>query len=260
LKKDLHDYMQLLIKEPKVLEDFRLKTGRGMLLFGPPGCGKKHIMKAAANNLDITIQDISATELIGGQTQFTPSIKEIFYRAREATPSIVLIEHIDVIGSRDVIEDPEAGKVIGQILAEVDDVDAKEHILVIATTNRPHLLHSSLLRPGRFDKLFYVPPPNLEAREKIFDIYLKNIPLAPDVNKQTMKELAQKSDNYSSADIAAVVDEAKLMAVINATDITKRAVSREHLMSAIERVESSITPEDLESAMNFMKVYKARKT
>jgi transitional endoplasmic reticulum ATPase len=260
LKKDLHDYMQLLIKEPKVLEDFRLKTGRGMLLFGPPGCGKKHIMKAAANNLDITIQDISATELIGGQTQFTPSIKEIFYRAREAAPSIVLIEHIDVIGSRDVIDDPEAGKVIGQILAEVDDVDAKEHILVIATTNRPHLLHSSLLRPGRFDKLFYVPPPSLEAREKIFGIYLKGIPLAPNVNEQTLKELAQNSDNYSSADIAAVVDEAKLMAVINATDITKRAVSKEHLMSAIERVESSITPEDLESALNFMKVYKARKT
>ncbi|MDD4307499.1 MAG: AAA family ATPase [Thermoplasmata archaeon] len=260
LKKDLHDYMQLLIKEPKVLEDFKLKTGRGMLLFGPPGCGKKHIMKAAANNLDITIQDISATELIGGQTQFTPSIKEIFYRAREAAPSIVLIEHIDVIGAKDVIEDPEAGKVMGQILAEVDDVDAREHILVIATTNCPHLLHSSLLRPGRFDKLFYVPPPNLEAREKIFGIYLKNIPVAPDVTKATLKELANRSEHYSSADIAAVVDEAKLMAVINAKDASKRAVSRDDLLNALERVESSISPEDLDSSMNFMKVYKARKT
>ncbi|MDO9537836.1 MAG: AAA family ATPase, partial [Thermoplasmata archaeon] len=260
LKKDLHDYMQLLIKEPKVLEDFRLKTGRGMMLFGPPGCGKKLIMKAAASNLDITIQTINASELIGGQTQFTPSIKEIFYRAREATPSIVLIEHIDVIGSKDVIEDPEAGKVIGQILAEVDNVDAKEHILVITTTNRPHVLHSSLLRPGRFDKLFYVPPPNLEAREKIFEIYLRNIPVAPDVDNETLKELAEKSDNYSSADIAAAVDEAKLMAVINAKDDTERFVTKEHLFSALERVESSITPEDLESSANFMKVYKARKT
>jgi len=260
LKKDLHDYMQLLIKEPKVLEDFKLKTGRGMLLFGPPGCGKKHIMKAAANNLDLTIQDISATELIGGQTEFTPSIKEIFYRAREAAPSIVLIEHIDVIGSKEVIEDPEAGKVMGQILAEVDDVDAKEHILVIATTNCPHVLHSSLLRPGRFDKLFYVPPPNLEAREIMFGIYLRDIPVARDITPVTLKELAQRSDNYSSADIAAVVDEAKLMAVINAPDASKRAVCRDHLFNALERVESSISPEDLESSMNFMKVYKARKT
>ena len=260
LKKDLHDYMQLLIKEPKVLDDFRLKTGRGMLLFGPPGCGKKHILKAAANNLEVTIQEISATELIGGQTQFTPSIKEIFYRAREAAPSVVLIEHIDVIGAKEIIEDPEAGKVMGQILAEVDDVDAKEHILVIATTNRPHLLHSSLLRPGRFDKLFYVPPPNLEAREKIFGIYMKNIPTAPDVTAKTLKELARNSENYSSADIAAVVDEAKLMAVINAPDASKRAVTNNDLLSALDRVESSVTPEDLESSMNFMKVYKARKT
>ncbi|MBA3046136.1 MAG: AAA family ATPase [Candidatus Thermoplasmatota archaeon] len=260
LKKDLHDYMQLLIKEPKVLEDFRLKTGRGMMLFGPPGCGKKHIMRAAANDLDLTIQNISATELIGGHTQFTPSIKEIFYRAREAAPSVVLIEHIDVIGSKEVIEDPEAGKVMGQILAEIDDVDAREHILVIATTNRPHLLHSSLLRPGRFDKLFYVPPPGMEAREKIFRIYLRGIPLAPDVDDKTLKELAEKSDNYSSADITAVVDEAKLMAVINATDTTKRVVTREHLINALERVESSITPDDIESSTNFMKVYKARKT
>jgi SpoVK/Ycf46/Vps4 family AAA+-type ATPase len=259
-KRDMHDYMQLLVKEPKVLEDFRLKSGRGMMLFGPPGCGKKYIMRAAANDLDITIQEISATELIGGQTQFTPSIKEIFYRAREATPSIVLIEHIDVIGSKDVIEDPDAGKVMGKILAEIDDMDAKEHILVIATTNRPHMLHSSLLRPGRFDKLFYVPPPSEEAREKIFGIYLRSIPLAKDVDGNTLKELAKRSDGYSSADIAAVVDEAKLMAVINTPDITKRAVSREHLFSALDRVESSVNPEDIESAMSFMKVYKTRKT
>jgi transitional endoplasmic reticulum ATPase len=149
---------------------------------------------------------------------------------------------------------------MGKILAEIDDMDAKEHILVIATTNRPHLLHSSLLRPGRFDKLFYVPPPSEEAREKIFNIYLRKIPLADDVDQQTLKELAKRSDGYSSADIAAIVDEAKLMAVINATDITKRAVSREHLLSALDRVESSVTPEDIESAMSFMKVYKTRKT
>ncbi|MFO7618538.1 MAG: AAA family ATPase [Thermoplasmata archaeon] len=260
IKKDLHDYMQLLIKEPKVLEDFRLKTGRGMMLFGPPGCGKKYIMRAAANDLELTIQEINATELLGGHTQYTPSIKEIFHRARESAPSIVLIEHIDVIGSKDVIEDPEAGKVMGQILAEIDNVDAREHILIIATTNRPHMLHSSLLRPGRFDKLFYVPPPGLDAREKIFGIYLKNIPLAKDVDARTMRELAEKSDNYSSADIAAVVDEAKLMAVINTADIAKRAVSREHLLGALDRVESSVNPDDLESAMNFMKVYKARKS
>ncbi len=260
LKKDLHDYMALLVKEPGVLESFKLKTGRGMMLFGPPGCGKKHIMRAAANDLGVTIQEISATELVGGQYHGVPSIKEIFYRAREATPSIVLIEHIDVIGSKDAIEDPEAGRIIGQILAEIDNVDAKEHILVIATTNRPHLLHGSLLRPGRFDKLFYVPPPSQNTREEVFKIFLRDIPLAGDVTPDVIKELAEKSDDYSNADIAAVVDEAKLMAVINTPNGQKRVVKAENLINALERVENSITPEDLDSAQNFMKVYKVRKT
>ena len=260
LKKDLHDYMALLVKEPKVLDEFKLKTGRGMMLFGPPGCGKKHIVRAAANDLGITLQEISATELIGGQHQGTPSIKEIFYRAREATPSIVLIEHLDVIGSKEIIEDPEAGRVIGQILAEIDNVDAKEHILVIATTNRPHLLHGSLLRPGRFDKLFYVPPPSPGTREQVFKIYLKDIPQAQDVTSGTIKSLAEKSEDYSNADIAAVVDEAKLMAIINTPNGKERVVSARNLLDALDRVESSITPEDLDSAQNFMKVYKVRKT
>ncbi len=260
LKKDLHDYMELLVKEPQVLEDFKLKTGRGMLLFGPPGCGKKHIMRAAANDLGITIQEISATELIGGKHEGSPSIKEIFYRAREATPSIVLIEHIDVIGSKDVIEDPEAGRIIGQILAEVDNVDAKEHILVIATTNRPHLLHGSLLRPGRFDKLFYVPPPGPEARKQVLNIFLRGIPIADDVTQEVVQELAEKTEDYSNADIAAVVDEAKLIAVINTPNGQRRVVTAKSLLSAVERVESSLTPEDLDSAQNFMKVYKVRKT
>jgi len=260
LKKDLHDYMALLVKEPKVLDEFKLKTGRGMMLFGPPGCGKKHIVRAAANDLGITLQEISATELIGGQHQGTPSIKEIFYRAREATPSIVLIEHLDVIGSKEIIEDPEAGRVIGQILAEIDNVDAKEHILVIATTNRPHLLHGSLLRPGRFDKLFYVPPPSPGTREQVVKIYLKDIPQAQDVTSGTIKSLAEKSEDYSNADIAAVVDEAKLMAIINTPNGKERVVSARNLLDALDRVESSITPEDLDSAQNFMKVYKVRKT
>jgi transitional endoplasmic reticulum ATPase len=258
-KKDIRDYIELLIKEPEVLEDFRLKTGRGMLLFGPPGCGKKHIMRAAANDLDLTIQEISATELVGGAGQSVPSIKEIFYRAREATPSIVLIDDIDIIGSKEAIEEADAGRAIAQILAEIDNVEAKEHILVIATTNRPHLLHPSLLRPGRFDKMFYVPPPDRAARGEILNIYLRHIPLATDVDAKLFEKLADITDGYSSADIAAIVDEAKLIAVINGRPGQKRMVSMKELVHAVDRVESSITPEDMESVQNFMKAYKVKK-
>jgi transitional endoplasmic reticulum ATPase len=259
VKKDIKDYIELLIEEPDVLENFRLKTGRGMLLFGPPGCGKKHIMRAAANNLDIPIQEISSTELVGSRSQFMPSVRDIFRRAREATPSIVLISDIDVIGARDTIEGPDASKAIAQILMEIDNVSAKEHILVIATTNRPHTLHPSLLRPGRFDKMFYVPLPDKDARKKIFEIYLRNIPKAKDVDSALLEKLSVMTDSYSAADIAAIVDEAKLMTVINYKAGELRAVTKKELVGAIERVESSITPEDLESAHAFMKTYKVRK-
>lgn len=258
LKKDIKDYIELLIKEPKVLEDFRLKTGRGMLLFGPPGCGKKHIMRAAANDLNVPIQEISAAELVGGAAETGPPIKEIFYRARESTPSIVLISDIDILGSKEAIGDKGASQALSQILAEIDNVESREHILVIATTNRPQLLHQSLLRPGRFDKMFYVPPPDKDARAKVFEIYMRNIPRAKDLNADFFNTLAQETDGFSNADIAAVVDEAKLMAVINCTDATCREVSKDDLTNALKRVEGSITPEDMDSANTFMKVYKVR--
>jgi SpoVK/Ycf46/Vps4 family AAA+-type ATPase len=258
-KKDIKDYIQLLIQEPEVLDSFRLKSGRGMLLFGPPGCGKKHIMQAAANNLEITIQEINATELAGGNGYGGPTIKDIFYRARESTPSIVLIEDIDVIGSRESIEDPDAGRSISQILAEFDNVESKEHILVIATTNRPQNLHPSLLRPGRFDKMFYLPPPVEEARKSIFRIYLRNIPLAKGVDIALLDELAARTEGYSSADLAAVVDEAKLIAVMNGKAGSKRLLTKDNLLHALDRVESSITPEDMESSLTFMKDYKVKR-
>ncbi len=257
IKKDIRDYIELLIEEPKVLEDFRLKTGRGMLLFGPPGCGKKHIMRAAANDLKVPIQEISAAELVGG-TDASPPIKEIFYRARESTPSIVLISDIDIVGSKEAIEDPLASQALSQILAEVDNVEAREHILVIATTNRPQILHPSLLRPGRFDKIFYVPPPDKEARIKVIEIYLRNIPRNKDIDSTFLEAMADKTDGFSSADIAAVVDEAKLMADINCKDMSDRVVSKNDLINALKRIEGSITPEDLDSSNTFMKVYKVR--
>jgi transitional endoplasmic reticulum ATPase len=258
IKKDIRDYIDLLIEEPKVLEDFRLKTGRGMLLFGPPGCGKKHIMRAAANDLEVPIQEISASELVGGMTETSPPIKDIFYRARESTPSIVLISDIDVVGSKDAVEDPLASQALSQILAEVDNVDAREHILVIATTDRPDLLHPNLLRPGRFNKIFYVPPPNKEARIKVLEIYLRNIPKSKDVDRVFLGALADRTEGFSSADIAAVVDEAKLMAVINCKDMTDRLVSKNDLINALKRIEGSITQEDLDSSNTFRNAYKVR--
>ncbi|MCK4757057.1 MAG: AAA family ATPase [Thermoplasmata archaeon] len=258
-KKDIRGYIDILYKEPDVLDDFKLKTGRGMLLFGPPGCGKSLIMKAASNELKIPMQIISAPELIGSSMGAMP-VNQIFFRARENTPSILLIEDIDAIGSRDSIDNPEAFNVMSQILAEVDNVEAKEHVLIVATTNDPDSLHPSLLRPGRFDKIFFVPPPDTAARKEAFNIYLRDIPLADDVDDALLDMLTMKTSGYSNADIAAIVDEAKLIAVVNDKEKTaRRAVSRDHLLRALDMVETSITEEYVESSKAFMDHYKVRK-
>ncbi len=260
-KKDIRGYIDILTKEPKILEDFRLKTGRGMLLFGPPGCGKSHIMKAAANELKIPLQIISAPEMIGSGLGTMP-VNQIFFRARENTPSILMIENIDALGSRESFENPEAFNVISQILDEVDNVEAREHVLIVATTNDPDSLHPSLMRPGRFDKIFLVPPPSSKARKETFKIYLKNIPTAPDVDNELLDILAMKTSGYSNADIAAIVDEAKLTAVVNndpGGEVCERAVCKDHLLNALKMVETSITKEYLESTKAFMERYKVRK-
>ena len=260
-KKDIRGYIDILTKEPELLDSFRLKTGRGMLLFGPPGCGKSHIMKAAANELKITMQVISAPEMIGSSMGAMP-VSQMFFRARENTPSILLIEDIDAIGSREVMNNPEAFNVMSQILAEVDNVEAKEHVLIVATTNTPDSLHPSLLRPGRFDKIFFVPPPNSKARKETFKIYLRDIPTAPDVDEELLDIMVMKTSGFSSADIAAIVDEAKLSAVVNNKDdgvVCERAVCKDHLLTALGMVETSITKEYLNSSKSFMDHYKVRK-
>ncbi len=260
-KKDIRGYIDILTKEPKILEDFRLKTGRGMLLFGPPGCGKSHIMKAAANELKIPLQVISAPEMIGTGLGTMP-VNQIFFRARENTPSILMIENIDALGSRESFENPEAFNVISQILDEVDNVEAREHVLIVATTNDPDSLHPSLMRPGRFDKIFLVPPPSSKARKETFKIYLKYIPIASDVDDELLDILAMKTSGYSNADIAAIVDEAKLTAVVNNDpdgEVCERTVCKDHLLNALKMVETSITKEYLESTKKFMERYKVRK-
>ncbi len=258
VKSVIMGYIEILVKEPDVLSDFKLKTGRGVLLFGPPGCGKSNILHAAATDLKIPMQTISATEFVGTASTGSLPVRDVFYRARENTPSILLIEDIDVIGSRTAIESQEAGKAISQILNEIDNLEAKEHVLVAVTTNDPASLHPVMLRPGRFDKMFYVPPPDLEARRMLFQLYLTDIPRNEDVDADLLDQLADQTDGHSANDIEAIVDEAKLMAVVGNRDHDKK-VEKEHLIKALALVESSIRSEYIDSAEQFMKTFKVRK-
>ena len=127
------------------------------------------------------------------------------------------------------------------------------------TTNDPASLHPVMLRPGRFDKMFFVPPPDLEARRMLFQLYLTDIPRCDDVDPSLLDQLATQTDGYSANDIEAIVDEAKLMAVVNNEESATKEVDKDNLLEALALVETSIMSEYIDSAEQFMKTFKVRR-
>jgi len=286
IKRALREYVELPLTKPELMEQFKLKTGKGILLFGPPGWGKTHIMRAASNELNVPIQVVNGPELVSALAgQSEAAIRDVMARARENAPSILFFDEIDALASKESMKTPEVNRAVSQFLTELDGMRPKDRVIVVATTNRPHLLDPALLRPGRFDKIFYVPPPDLKAREDIFRIHLKDVPIAGYID---YKLLAHRTEGYSGADIAAIVDEAKLIAiremlakeegygrakaetrakveferylegVVGGKAPAGFGVRMEHLLEALSKTRSSITPETIEWAKTFMEMYGTR--
>jgi transitional endoplasmic reticulum ATPase len=295
IKQAIREYVELPLTRPELMESYKIKTGRGILLFGPPGCGKTHIMRAAANELNVPMQIVNGPELVSALAgQSEAAVRDVLYRARENAPSIVFFDEIDALASKDSMKTPEVSRAVSQFLTEMDGLRPKDKVIIIATTNRPQTLDPALLRPGRFDKIFYVPPPDVSARQDIFRIHLKGVPVDGNVD---YGQLAKLSDGFSGADIASVVDEAKLIAlreqlVTETKDATDRGggfglfqagtttghagvaagtpgakiepvskvvgVRMENLLEAVEKTHSSITPETLAWAQDFIRSYGTR--
>ncbi len=287
VKRALREYVELPLTKPELMEEYKLKTGRGILLFGPPGCGKTHIMRAASNELNVPIQIVNGPELVSALAgQSEAAIRDVLYRARENSPSIVFFDEIDALASKDSMKTPEVSRAVSQFLTEMDGIKPKDRVIIVATTNRPQILDPALLRPGRFDKIFYVPPPDLKARSDIFRIQLKGVPVDGEVDYDL---LSLGTEGYSGADIASIVDEAKLIALReqlrneaaaadrfegrsspatsqlrdflekgNAAQRKVIGLRMANLLEAVGKTKSSITPETLEWAQNFIQSYGTR--
>ncbi|MFI5418442.1 MAG: AAA family ATPase [Candidatus Lutacidiplasmatales archaeon] len=290
IKQAIREYVELPLTRPELMESYKIKTGRGILLFGPPGCGKTHVMRAAANELNVPMQIVNGPELVSALAgQSEAAVRDVLYRARENAPSIVFFDEIDALASKDSMKTPEVSRAVSQFLTEMDGLRPKDKVIIIATTNRPQTLDPALLRPGRFDKIFYVPPPDPAARQDIFRIHLKGVPTEGAVD---FGELSKKSEGFSGADIASVVDEAKLIALREqlVTELkdhpstggaggmglfgtggaaptpaakiepTSRVVGvkMSNLSEAVGRTKSSITPETLAWAQEFIRSYGTR--
>ncbi|MFO8132825.1 MAG: CDC48 family AAA ATPase [Thermoplasmatota archaeon] len=222
------------------------QSPKGILLYGPPGTGKTMLAKAVANESEANFISVKGPEFLSkwvGESE--KAVRETFRKARQAAPSIIFFDELDAItptrggstGDSQVTE-----RVISQLLTELDGLEELRDVTVIAATNRPDIIDTALLRPGRFDRLIHVPTPDLEARRRIFHIHTRGKPLTDDVD---LDALAEQTEGYTGSDIAAVANEAIMSAIreyvgtheeIDPEELGQLTVDNKHFEQAIENV------------------------
>ncbi|MEM0010095.1 MAG: CDC48 family AAA ATPase [Candidatus Bathyarchaeia archaeon] len=242
VKQELREAVEWPIKRPEVFKRMGIKPPKGILLYGPPGCGKTLLAKAVATESEANFIGIKGPEIMSkwvGESE--KAIREVFRKARMSAPAIIFFDEIDSLVPRRGLGYGDSGvteRVISQLLTEMDGIQTLEDVVVIAATNRPDLIDPAILRPGRFDRLIYVPPPDEEARLSILKIHTKNMPLGKDVD---LKLLASMTKGYSGADLEALCREAALIALRR--DINAKEVTMMNFQEAMKKVSPSITPD-----------------
>ncbi len=253
VKTALLEAIQLPLLHEEEMKEFKVKPSKGILLFGPPGTGKTLIVRAAATELKASFQTLSAAEVMKkGYTQAVTVIKESFNRARENAPGIIFVDEIETFA-------PARGsgggsEILGQFLTEMDGVKGSKGVVVIAATNKPSLMDPAIMRPGRFDKIFYIPPPEAVGREAMFKIHLGKFAGMVD-----LKALAQLSPGFSGADIAEVCQSAKMRALRAKLAGQPEAVSTQTVVEILKTRRPSVTAQILEEYKRFLEAYGERR-
>ena len=245
-KQQLQEAVEWPLKYNEIFIHMDANPPKGILLYGPPGTGKTLLAKAVATESEANFISVKGPEFISkwvGESE--KAVRETFRKARQAAPCIIFFDELDAIapsrgsmmGDSHVTE-----RVISQLLTELDGLEELRDVTVIAATNRPDMIDPALLRPGRFDKLIYIKPPDIEARKEILKIHLKKKPLADDVD---IEEIAKKTEGYTGADIRAVCNEAVINSIreyinkhekIDKKQIKKLKINMHHLNKALEKI------------------------
>ena len=253
-------YMSIILPLRRdISKHYGIKPAKGILLFGPPGCGKTFIMKAIANTFKFKFYYLKLDEILSkwyGESE--RRVAQIFELARRNAPAIIFIDEIDSIAKRRdlYVSDDVAPRMLSIILSYLDGLNPLEGVIVVAATNRPDLLDPALLRPGRFDKLIYVPLPDEKARTEIFKVHLRGKPLAEDVDPQF---LAAITEGYTAADIKELVDEVCRKVALEAyrTGI-KRKITLNDFLEVLRVMKPSVTKEDIEKYERCRKRFERR--
>ncbi|MGQ9596613.1 MAG: CDC48 family AAA ATPase [Thermoproteota archaeon] len=247
IKRELVTSIEWPLRFPELFKKLNIKQPKGILLYGPPGCGKTLLAKALATESEANFISIKGPELLSkwvGESE--RGIREVFRKAKQAAPCIIFFDEIDSITpirGRDVSTDV-TERVVSQLLTEMDGLQELRGVIVIGATNRPDMIDTSFLRAGRFDKLIGLNWPDRDTRKKIFQIHLKGKPIAPDAN---IDELASITEGFSGADVAQACNDAGLLAIrelLEATSDEERVrrmaerliIQKRHLMEAISKV------------------------
>ncbi|WP_222918667.1 CDC48 family AAA ATPase [Natrinema sp. SYSU A 869] len=256
-KEQLRETIQWPLDYPEVFDQMDMQAAKGVLMYGPPGTGKTLLAKAVANEAQSNFISIKGPELLNkyvGESE--KGVREVFEKARSNAPTVIFFDEIDSIAGKRGQHQGDSGvgeRVVSQLLTELDGLEELEDVVVIATTNRPDLIDSALLRPGRLDRHVHVPVPDEDGRKKIFDVHTRDKPLAESVD---LEWLAGKTEGYVGADIEAVCREASMAAsreFINSVDseemgdtIGNVRISKEHFEHALDEVNPSVSPDTRE--------------
>jgi transitional endoplasmic reticulum ATPase len=251
VKKELEEAVEWPLKYAELFDKSGAKPPKGILLYGPPGTGKTMLAKAVANESEANFISIKGPELLSKWVGESESgVREVFRKARQAAPTVLFFDEVDAIapvrgsglGDTNVTE-----RVVSQLLTELDGLEELQRVVVLAATNRPDIVDPALLRAGRFDRILQVPTPDKKARLEILKIHTAKNPIGSDVNLQ---EIAEKTDGYSGADLAALASSAVMMAIeehvakYNTPDEVKKhadevKVTAKHFEKSLEKTKPS---------------------
>merc|ERR1711991_719592 len=234
VKNELRELVQYPIEHPEKFEKFGMNPSRGVLFYGPPGCGKTLLAKAVANECQSNFISVKGSELLTmyfGESE--ANVRDTFAKARAAAPCVLFFDELDSIAQQRGNSQGDAGgagdRVMNQLLTEMDGVGAKKNVFIIGATNRPDIIDPALMRPGRLDQLIYIPMPDYESRLSVLKAVLRKTPISKDVD---IAYVAAQTEKFTGADLTEICQRAAKLAV---REDIMRSVERDRIREEAER-------------------------